>query len=90
MLPGDHLHLPLLAVWRVGYEDLIMVNLFFIYSARVKKVGDREISVVTQCVKDANVNKGGPPLLSNLLLKINAKIGGVNNVLGEHRLVVRY
>lgn len=46
--------------------------------------------MVTQCVKDMNVNKIKPPVVGNLLLKINAKIGGVNNVLGQHRLVVRY
>ncbi|XP_050691117.1 protein argonaute-2-like [Eriocheir sinensis] len=58
------------------------------YYARIKKIGDREISVVTQCVRDSNVNKNGPQIVGNLLLKINAKIGGVNNVLGQHGLVV--
>lgn len=55
------------------------------YYARVKKVGDREISVLTQCVQGQNVKKNGAPVVGNLLLKINAKIGGINNVLGKHQ-----
>lgn len=51
-------------------------------SARVKKVGDREVKVVTQCVQEGNVSKCAPPTVGNILLKINAKLGGTNNVLG--------
>lgn len=51
-------------------------------SARVKKVGDREVKVVTQCVQEGNVSKCAPATVGNLLLKINAKLGGTNNVLG--------
>lgn len=54
------------------------------YYAQVKKIGDRQISVLTQCVQGGNVKRNGAPLVGNLLLKINAKIGGVNNILGEH------
>ncbi|CAF3575157.1 unnamed protein product, partial [Rotaria sp. Silwood1] len=35
----------------------------------------------TQCVKAKNVNKTTPQTLSNLCLKINVKLGGVNNIL---------
>ncbi|KAK3860034.1 hypothetical protein Pcinc_033884 [Petrolisthes cinctipes] len=52
------------------------------YYPRVKKVGDREVKVVTQCVQEGNVDKCAPPTVGNILLKINAKLGGTNNVLG--------
>lgn len=64
---------------------------FFLTSGRVKKVGDREVSIVTQCVKADNVQKNSPPTVGNLLLKINAKMGGTNNVLGtSSRPIVSY
>ncbi|XP_068244713.1 protein argonaute-2-like [Palaemon carinicauda] len=50
---------------------------------RIKKTGDREIQVVTQCVKATNVRSCAPPTIGNLLLKINAKLGGTNNILSN-------
>ncbi|KAG0700414.1 Protein argonaute-2 [Chionoecetes opilio] len=38
---------------------------------------------MTQCVRGINVLNYGPVVVSNLLLKINVKIGGTNNVLGS-------
>lgn len=49
---------------------------------KVKKAGDRVVRIITQCVKGANVMKNEPATVGNLLLKINAKMGGTNNVLG--------
>uniref|UniRef100_A0A0P4WKQ8 Uncharacterized protein n=1 Tax=Scylla olivacea TaxID=85551 RepID=A0A0P4WKQ8_SCYOL len=59
------------------------------YYARVKKIGDRGIKVLTQCVQGQNVKRNEAPVVGNLLLKINAKIGGINNILGkqQHLLV---
>ncbi|MPC95093.1 Protein argonaute-4 [Portunus trituberculatus] len=57
-------------------------------SARVKKIGDRGIKVLTQCVQGQNVKRNEAPVVGNLLLKINAKIGGINNVLGKQQHLV--
>ena len=45
----------------------------------IKKVGDTEIGVPTQCVKQINVNKANGSTVGNICLKINAKLGGVNH-----------
>ncbi|KAK3868723.1 hypothetical protein Pcinc_009930 [Petrolisthes cinctipes] len=50
--------------------------------SRVKKVGDLDERIITQCVKGVNVNKCAQSIVGNILLKINAKLGGINNVLG--------
>ena len=49
--------------------------------AEVKRVGDTMLGLATQCVQAKNVNKTSPQTLSNLCLKINVKLGGINNVL---------
>ncbi|VEL25262.1 unnamed protein product [Protopolystoma xenopodis] len=37
--------------------------------------------LATQCVQSKNVNKTSPQTLSNLCLKINVKLGGINSIL---------
>jgi len=49
--------------------------------AEVKRVGDIVFGMATQCVQAKNVNKTSPQTLSNLCLKINVKLGGINNIL---------
>ncbi|XP_027205239.1 protein argonaute-1 [Dermatophagoides pteronyssinus] len=49
--------------------------------AEVKRVGDTVLGIATQCVQTRNVVKTSPQTLSNLCLKINVKLGGVNNIL---------
>ncbi|XP_055345664.1 protein argonaute-2-like isoform X2 [Paramacrobiotus metropolitanus] len=49
--------------------------------AEVKRVGDTVLGMATQCVQAKNVNRTSPQTLSNLCLKINVKLGGVNNIL---------
>lgn len=49
--------------------------------AEVKRVGDTVLGMATQCVQSKNVIKPTPQTLSNLCLKINVKLGGVNNIL---------
>ena len=49
--------------------------------AEVKRVGDIMFGLATQCVQAKNVNKTSPQTLSNLCLKINVKLGGINNIL---------
>lgn len=49
--------------------------------AEVKRVGDTLLGVATQCVQVKNVTKVTTQTLSNLCLKINVKLGGINNIL---------
>uniref|UniRef100_A0A2I3SCG0 Argonaute RISC catalytic component 3 n=2 Tax=Pan TaxID=9596 RepID=A0A2I3SCG0_PANTR len=59
---------------------------FCIYSiAEVKRVGDTLLGMATQCVQVKNVIKTSPQTLSNLCLKINVKLGGINNILVPHQ-----
>ncbi|CAG03366.1 unnamed protein product, partial [Tetraodon nigroviridis] len=59
--------------------------------AEVKRVGDTLLGMATQCVQVKNVVKTSPQTLSNLCLKINVKLGGINNILVPHqRLVLFY
>nr|AAN75581.1 argonaute 4 protein [Mus musculus] len=53
--------------------------------AEVKRVGDTLLGMATQCVQVKNVVKTSPQTLSNLCLKMNAKLGGINNVLVPHQ-----
>ena len=50
-------------------------------TAEVKRVGDTVLGMATQCVQAKNVNKTSPQTLSNLCLKINVKLGGINSIL---------
>ncbi|KAL7672844.1 hypothetical protein ACOME3_007724 [Neoechinorhynchus agilis] len=49
--------------------------------AEVKRVGDTVLGLATQCVQIRNVNRTTPQTLSNLCLKINVKLGGINSIL---------
>ncbi|KAF7632951.1 hypothetical protein Mgra_00007654 [Meloidogyne graminicola] len=49
--------------------------------AEVKRVGDTVLGIATQCVQAKNVTKTTPQTLSNLCLKMNVKLGGVNSIL---------
>ena len=65
----------------------------FVVYREVKKVGDTEIGVPTQCVKKLNVDKANGSTVGNICLKINAKLGGVNHTVimeGELILVSSY
>lgn len=62
-----------------NYLFLIIYIYFFL--AEVKRVGDTVLGMATQCVQAKNVNKTSPQTLSNLCLKINVKLGGINSIL---------
>jgi eukaryotic translation initiation factor 2C len=49
--------------------------------AEVKRVGDIMFGLATQCVQAKNVSRTSPQTLSNLCLKINVKLGGINTIL---------
>lgn len=58
-----------------------MIVGFYLVLAEVKRVGDTVLGMATQCVQAKNVNKTSPQTLSNLCLKINVKLGGINSIL---------
>lgn len=50
----------------------------------IKQIGDNSagLGIATQCVlSDTVKNKCNPPTLANICLKINAKLGGINNII---------
>ncbi|CDS41463.2 eukaryotic translation initiation factor 2c [Echinococcus multilocularis] len=47
----------------------------------IKRQGELHSSMFTQCVKDGTIKK--PNILNNLMLKINAKLGGINWVVED-------
>jgi eukaryotic translation initiation factor 2C len=52
--------------------------------AEVKRVGDTVLGLATQCIQAQNINKTGnkqTQTISNIVLKVNVKLGGVNNIL---------
>lgn len=66
----------------VGLQ-LVVVILFgkmFVY-VEVKCVGDMVLGMVMQCVQMKNVQRIMLQILFNFCLKINVKLGGVNNIL---------
>lgn len=67
---------------RVSASDFLF---FASLTAEVKRVGDTLLGMATQCVQVKNVVKTSPQTLSNLCLKINVKLGGINNILVPHQ-----
>uniref|UniRef100_H2YUA1 Argonaute RISC catalytic component 2 n=1 Tax=Ciona savignyi TaxID=51511 RepID=H2YUA1_CIOSA len=69
-------------VWAIAcFAHQRMCSVILFISAEVKRVGDTLLGIATQCVQVKNVVKTSPQTLSNLCLKINVKLGGVNNIL---------
>ncbi|GFY40825.1 protein argonaute-2 [Trichonephila inaurata madagascariensis] len=58
------------------------VNSSILYS-EIKKVAETNIGLITQCIKGKNVIEkyNNASFISNLCLKLNAKMGGINNTL---------
>uniref|UniRef100_A0A8C2Y1T1 Protein argonaute-3 n=1 Tax=Capra hircus TaxID=9925 RepID=A0A8C2Y1T1_CAPHI len=61
------------------------IDVCICFLAEVKRVGDTLLGMATQCVQVKNVIKTSPQTLSNLCLKINVKLGGINNILVPHQ-----
>jgi eukaryotic translation initiation factor 2C len=49
--------------------------------AKVKQVAELNIGVLTQCVKSRTMSRMNPATCSNILLKVNSKLNGVNHTL---------
>ncbi|XP_016398400.1 protein argonaute-2-like [Sinocyclocheilus rhinocerous] len=65
----------------ISFSECRFPFFFFFFKSEVKRVGDTVLGMATQCVQVKNVQKTTPQTLSNLCLKINVKLGGVNNIL---------
>uniref|UniRef100_A0A1I7TGW4 Protein argonaute-1 n=2 Tax=Caenorhabditis tropicalis TaxID=1561998 RepID=A0A1I7TGW4_9PELO len=49
--------------------------------AEIKRVGDTVLGLATQCVQAKNVTRTTPQTISNICMKMNVKLGGVNCIL---------
>ena len=47
----------------------------------IKRVADNVIGVVTQCIQSKFVQTPKPQVISNICMKINAKLGGINHII---------
>ena len=56
------------------------------FYAKIKQCGDIQFGVRTQCVTAANVKRQNLQLVHNVLLKMNAKLNGVNNIVKNPEL----
>lgn len=61
-------------------------NALSLSSAEVKRAGDNQLGVCTQCVVADTLKKTDPSTLTNMCLKINAKLGGTNNTLSRYNV----
>lgn len=92
VLPGKTPVYGMFIIYSTCYLHLLIVQFYvgscasvfkiiLIVLAEVKRVGDTVLGMATQCVQAKNVNKTSPQTLSNLCLKINVKLGGINSIL---------
>ena len=51
--------------------------------AEVKRIGDTVLGIATQCIQAKNISRIGnqAQTISNIVLKVNVKLGGINNIL---------
>uniref|UniRef100_A0A673AKK0 Uncharacterized protein n=1 Tax=Sphaeramia orbicularis TaxID=375764 RepID=A0A673AKK0_9TELE len=71
--------------FHTGVEIKMWAIACFATQRQLKRVGDTLLGMATQCVQVKNVVKTSPQTLSNLCLKINVKLGGINNILVPHQ-----
>jgi hypothetical protein len=50
-------------------------------AAKVKQVAELNVGVLTQCVKARTMQRMNPATCSNILLKVNSKLNGINHTL---------
>ena len=67
------------------FLNIIFANFFLIINLEiVKRVGDLDLNLTTQCIQFKNVlgrNGPDPSTMANICLKLNAKLGGINNLI---------
>ncbi|KAF6204633.1 hypothetical protein GE061_018793 [Apolygus lucorum] len=47
--------------------------------ARIKSIAEIQVGVLTQCLKTRTISRLNPATVTNILLKVNAKINGINH-----------
>jgi len=52
-------------------------------TAKVKQVAELTVGVLTQCVKSKTIQHMSPVTCSNILLKVNSKLNGVNHTFSD-------
>ncbi|CAB3223249.1 unnamed protein product [Arctia plantaginis] len=53
---------------------------------RVKQMAEREVGMLTQCIKEATTRRMNGMTAKNILLKVNSKLMGINQALGDKTL----
>lgn len=56
----------------------------------VKECGDMTYGIMTQCILLKNVSRISPATCTNLVLKINMKLGGINSRLVANNITQKY
>jgi eukaryotic translation initiation factor 2C len=51
--------------------------------ARIKQVSELKLGILTQCIKSRTFGRMDQSCVNNILLKVNAKVNGVNHRIGE-------
>ena len=65
-------------------NDIIYIMaIFYCLPAAVKHAGDSIVGVQTQCIVARTLEKKDTSTLTNVCLKINAKLGGTNSTLSK-------
>ncbi|KAK7074842.1 Protein argonaute-3 [Halocaridina rubra] len=59
------------------------------FYSRIKTIGDKDIGIVTQCVRYETVKYSNDAKVGKILFKVNAKMGGVNNTLQDIKYSTR-
>jgi len=55
---------------------------------QIKRLGDTELGIQTQCVVNSrNIQKESPSFYTNLILKLNSKLGGINLALADNHFM---
>lgn len=76
---------PLFSQIKATFKDIQLIIVILsgksLVYAEVKRIGDTLLGVATQCLQLRNVWNPSAQTLSNLCLKINVKLGGINTIL---------
>ena len=75
---------PLLLTTAIVMTLVLLFVSFSCILGELKRLGDLEYEVPSQCVQQRTAEDSKPQVLANICLKINAKVGGVNNAIVSH------
>jgi hypothetical protein len=68
------------------FSSLVLLQKIYLSSpvtAKVKQVAELAVGLLTQCIKVRTMQHMNPSIYSNILLKVNSKLNGVNHVLAS-------